>query len=217
MSSDICPSKISYLTNPIVFHRKIPAWLWYRWARMFFPPQSGLAGARVSSMYHLLVNRKKASRWCSRIYTLGFGGTASYNSGVHTPMGCWDWGCRQPLARLEQGASHGRGVTGQGHVEGGSRKQIGHLQACCCLFCTCRCLPLSGWRSDEGVMLLLCLSLRHLVSPALVSAPPVAATGACTLDRFGLLAETCEVELRGYLTRLVLMLLFRFYFFFSGL
>lgn len=122
MSSDICPSKISYLTNPIVFHRKIPAWFWYRWARMFFPPQSGLAGARVSSLFDLLVNRKKASRWCSRIYTLAFGGTAGYNSGVHTPLGCWDWGYRQPLARLEQGASHGWGVTGQGHVRRGEQE-----------------------------------------------------------------------------------------------
>lgn len=52
---------------------------------MFLSPQSGLAGAEVSVMYHLLVNKKKASRWCWRICTLAFGGTADV-TGVLVPV-----------------------------------------------------------------------------------------------------------------------------------
>ena len=61
----------------------------------------------------------------------------------------------------------------------------------------------------EGVMKIWCCCSAFPCgvspSPALVSAPRVAAlsaTGDCMLNRFGLLAEACEVELRGYQTGL---------------
>lgn len=152
---------MSYLTKPLVFHQKIPARFRCSWALMFLPPQSGLAGARVSFMYHLLVNRKKASRWCSRIYTLAFGGTARYNSGAHTPMVSGGWGCRQPPARLEQGASHGWAVTGVKTWRGGIR-ELGISRP------VAACVAHVGARPAlaEGVMLLLCLSLRWLSLPS---------------------------------------------------